>query len=243
MEVMYSLLPDLQAVHWEAGDGPTECSALLGQSFRSLDWLRLFHVPGYVDWYLSCDLSPAYELHRTALQLLQSAASGRWALKEPGHLLGLDALLDAYPDARLVMTHRDPRSTVASSVSLSRASQPNGLTRHLDTTDYWGRLWLRTLGAMVDSMMTFRARRPDVEIFDVAYERLVADPVGSVAAIYEHFGESLSREAEVAMAEHLASHPKGVHGRHAYSLDAADLSTQAVDARFAAYRRRFAELL
>ena len=96
---------------------------------------------------------------------------------------------------------------------------------------------------MVDRMMTFRARRPDVEVYDVSYERLAADPVGSVAAIYDHFGKSLSREAEIAMSDHLATHPKGAHGGHDYSLADTGLSTEDVDARFATYRRQFARFL
>jgi hypothetical protein len=239
MESTYAMVPALKAVHWEPGDGPTECVALLGQSFRSQDWLGLFHLPSYVEWYLGCDFTPAYDYHRLALQLLQSKAPGRWVLKAPAHLLALDELCATYPDARVVVTHRDPRRTVASSVSLSTTSIPDSLTETLTTGGWWGHLWMRMLGEMVDRLGAFRERRPEVDVYDLHYHDLVADPVGAVAGIYDHFGETLSAEAESAMRTYLADHPQGRHGRHRYTLDDAGLTVAEVDERFARYRAQF----
>ena len=90
MEQTYARVPALKAIHFEPGDGPTECVALLGQAFRSQDWVGLFRVPSYSAWlHGACDMRPAYAYHRLALQLLQSRAPGRWSLKAPGHLFAL----------------------------------------------------------------------------------------------------------------------------------------------------------
>ena len=118
VEFQYRMVPKLRAVHFEPGDGPTECVALLTQSFRAQDFFGLLHVPSFVAWYRACDLRPAYDYHRLSLQLLQSRAPGRWSLKAPGHLHALDALMAVYPDARLIVTHRDPSEVVPSSASL-----------------------------------------------------------------------------------------------------------------------------
>ncbi len=72
-EGIYSMVPALKAVHWEPGDGPTECVALLTQSFRAQDWHGLFKIPSWVEWFHACDMQPAYDYHRLSLQLLQSA--------------------------------------------------------------------------------------------------------------------------------------------------------------------------
>ena len=237
METTYAMVPSLKAIHWEPGDGPTECVALLGQAFRSQDWLGLFHLPSYVDWYLSADLEPAYAFHRQALQVLQSEAPGGWVLKAPGHLLGLDALVATYPDARIVVLHRDPLRTVPSSVSLSTTSTPNSLTNDLDTSGHWGAMWLRMLGEMVDRLADFRRRRPDVAIMDLHYADLAADPIEAVRSIHRHFGGDLSAEGEEAARRHLAAHPQGVHGEHRYSLADAGLTVAQVEDRFADYCR------
>jgi hypothetical protein len=73
----------------------------------------------------------------------------------------------------------------------------------------------------------------------VHYRDLVRDPVATVDRIYGHFGESLGDEAADAMREHLASHPQGKHGAHAYTLDDFGLDERAVRDRFAAYVERF----
>src|SRR5258706_14374172 len=56
------------------------------------------------------------------LQSLQwqapSRKGQRWVLKTPGHLMALDAVAATFPDATIVMTHRDPVSTVPSYCSM-----------------------------------------------------------------------------------------------------------------------------
>jgi hypothetical protein len=241
MEQTYARVPALKAIHFEPGDGPTECVALLTQSFRSQDWLGLFRVPSYSAWlHGGCDMSPAYRHHRLALQLLQSRAPGRWSLKAPGHLFALDALTAEYPDARIVVTHRDPHKTVASSASLSLTARPESLTRsRSDLHGYFGALWLEILGTMVDRLIEFRARRGDAGFADLHYLDFVRDPIAAVRGVYAHFSEALSGEAEAAMRRHLAASPQGRYGKHAYTGADFGLRRAAVDERFRAYCERF----
>jgi hypothetical protein len=238
-EAIYSVVPRLKAVHWEPGDGPTECVALLTQSFRAQDWHGLFRIPSYIEWFHACDMQPAYDYHRLSLQVLQSHAPGRWSLKAPGHLLALDALLTTYPDARVVVLHRDPARTVASSASLSATSRPDSLSS-ADFDGYYGSMWVDVLGTMVDRLIEYRGRMGDDRFLDLHYRELAADPVGAAGQIYRHFGETVSPEAEHRMREHLAAHPKGQYGSHAYTLADFGLREAEVRDRFAAYCERFA---
>lgn len=237
-EAIYSMVPALKAVHWEPGDGPTECVALLTQSFRSQDWYGLFHVPGYREWFHACDMKPAYDYHRLSLQLLQSQAPGRWSLKAPGHLLALDTLFATYPSARVVVLHRDPMKTVPSSASLSLTSRPDSLSNS-DVARHFPPMWLDVLGTMTDRLLDFREREGDRRFVDVHYTDFVADPVGTVAAVYAAFGEELSDEATTAMHAHLATHPQDRHGAHRYTAEETGLDPAAIRTRFAAYCDRF----
>jgi len=241
MEQTYARVPALKAIHFEPGDGPTECVALLGQAFRSQDWVGLFRVPSYNAWlHGSCEMRPAYAYHRLALQLLQSRAPGRWTLKAPGHLFALDALTAEYPDARFIVTHRDPQKTVASSASLSATARPESLTRsRSDPRPYFGALWLEILGIMVDRLIQFRAHRGDASFFDLPYRDFVRDPIGAVRGAYERFGDALSPAAEAAMRRHLAANPQGRWGRHRYAAEEFGLRREAIEERFLAYRERF----
>lgn len=243
-EAVYSMVPALKAIHWEPGDGPTECVALLTQSFRAQDFTGLFHVPSYLDWFQRCDMATAYEYHRLSLQVLQSSCPGRWSLKAPGHLLALDAMLAVYPDARVIVTHRDPIKTVGSSASLSVTSRPDSLTTDgfgaNDAATYFGRMWLNSLGEMTDRLMEVRDRRGDGSFHDVHFTEFVKDPIATVAAIYEAFGDTLSPEAESAMRAHLDGHQQGRFGAHRYSLDQFGLDEAQINERFSRYNERFA---
>jgi hypothetical protein len=240
---MDTLNPGFKAIHYEAPDGPTECVAVLAQDFKSLLWSVVAHVPSYDAWLLECDHTSAYDYHRSVLELLQSRAPGRWALKTPHHCLGLDALVARYPDARFVMTHRDPVTVMASLCSLARSL--SGTFTDVDHTASIASTWTTIAQTLVGRVMEWRDAHGDARFFDIAYADLVRDPVGVVGAMYDRFGDELSASAESSMRRYVAEHPQGEYGRHRYRADADGLDDLGLDAgeldeRFAAYRERFA---
>src|SRR5262245_21776391 len=109
MEMQQQLAPRLAALVPSTPTGPEECQHLMALDFKSHDFQALAHIPSYSSWLLDADLGPTYAYERRTLQLLQwGAPSNPWRLKCPSHLLWLDHLDGAFPDARFVMTHRDP---------------------------------------------------------------------------------------------------------------------------------------
>src|SRR5262249_12685529 len=113
------LLPEFKSIHHEPVDGPTECVVLFRQEFRSFCLESQWALPRWGKWFMDWDMAPAYAWHRRVLQVLQHQARGRWLLKSPMHGMALDALVATYPDARFVMTHRDPLQVIASTCSLA----------------------------------------------------------------------------------------------------------------------------
>jgi Sulfotransferase family len=122
--------PEFKTIHHDPVDMPVECAVLLGQSFMSLHLTTTFNLPSYMDALFDLDHTPAYEYHRLVLQLLQSANPGRWQLKSPVHLVDPWALAATYPDARFVLTHRDPVQIVASVCSLLHRRRLERLDPH-----------------------------------------------------------------------------------------------------------------
>lgn len=229
--------PDLRAIHYEHPDGPTECLAVLGQDFRSMGWGVMANVPTYADWLLSCDHSSAYAYHRRELQLLQWRAPGRWVLKSPQHCLGLEALTAVYPDARFVMTHRDPLTAVASVCSLVTT-----FARLFSDADHRAdiaRIWPRLAAAAVSRVSEFRDRHGDGAFHDILYADLVADPVATVRELYAFLGEDLTTQAEMAMADYAALHTQGRYGTHTYSPEDLGLDRRSLAGTFADYRHRY----
>ena len=108
-----SVAPDLKAVHPLKADVPEECTWLLANTFVSPYFLLYGRIPSYLDYLLGLDFEQrvrAYRYYRLQLQLLQQYHVARsWVLKSPAHLSALDSLLEVFPDACVVQTHRDPR--------------------------------------------------------------------------------------------------------------------------------------
>jgi hypothetical protein len=232
-----ALNPEFAAIHYEAPDGPTECVAVFAQDFKSLLWETLANMPTYGAWLARADLTSAYAYHERVLQVLQSDAPGRWTLKSPAHCFGLDALVARYPDACLVMTHRDPVAVVASVCSLVRSL--SGTFSDADHSAYITAHWTDVVADAIDRVADFRRREGDDRFVDVRYDDVVADPLGEVRRIYEDFGEELGDDAARRMAAYVDANPQGVHGRHRYTLDDLGLDRASLEERFDDYRAAF----
>ena len=244
VEFQMDMVPEMRAVHYEPGDGPTECVALLTQCFRAQDLAcGLFQSPSYLAWYRGCDFRAAYDYEKLCLQLLQSGgARGRWSLKAPGHMHALDDLLAVFPDARVVVTHRDPLKVVPSSMSLLLVTRPHALTNGRDeatTIAYYRQMWMDELSLMVERMQATRERLGEERFYDLQFRDFVQDPVAAVRRAYAHFDDELSPQAEAAMRAHLVQNPRGKHGKNPYTLEGYGLDPGEIRERFASYTQRF----
>lgn len=229
------MAPDFFAVHPVEADAPEEEVLLLDQSLLSTVPEATLRVPTFSAWLESQDQRPAYDTLRRLLQLLD-AGERRWVLKTPHHLEWLDTLLDVFPDAIIVMTHRDPVTTLASFCSMV-AHGRGVMSDAVDPAEIGGE-WLRKVGRMMDRALDTRSRRGGTFV-DVQYADLMRDPMGEVARIYAAAGQALTPEARAAMEELRTTQTQDKHGRHAYALADFGLTDAMVAERFSAYRHRF----
>lgn len=238
IEMLEALNPQMRVVHHEDAEGPTECITLLGQDFKSLTWEALANVPTYSEWLLGADYASAYAYHRRALQVLQSGGRrGEWTLKSPNHAIALPALAAEYPDAKIVLLHRDPTVLCASACSL--ISTLTGTFSDADHTAYIAAHWTDMLAESVARSDSFRASHSDHEIIDVRYADLVTDPLGTVERIYAACDREFGEPARGAMAAFIAANPKGRFGTHDYRLEDYGLDAGAITERFAEYTARY----
>jgi LPS sulfotransferase NodH len=190
--------PEFMGIHYSDATEPEECWRVLRQTGKSIGFESLAHVPRYSAWLAEQDWTDAYERHRRNLQLIGlNDQDKRWVLKNPSHLIALDALMTVYPDALVVMTQRDPVTSVASACSLSAEATDGHSTTFVGPT-----LGADQLGHLTRQWSAFWAARPaydEKQFFDVDYRGFVADPVGTVGAIYDHFGLTWSQDAQDAV--------------------------------------------
>lgn len=141
-------------IHWEEADDPTECVFLLGQDFKSAMIEAVAPIPEYSQWLRTVDFQPAYEYHKRALQLLQSKSPGQWILKAPNHASQIHTIKKVYPDAQIIVNHRDPITAVASTLSLFEAMYINNCTE-VDI-DYLREPYVPMSHALCTTIMRYR---------------------------------------------------------------------------------------
>lgn len=237
-ETLDKINPRVKIVQSEEPDGPTECISVLNQDFKSLAWEAVANVPAYGQWLRATDHRSAYDYHRLMLQTLQSGGvRGRWSLKSPHHAMRLDALHAVYPDARLVVLHRDPVVLCASVCSL--ITTLTSTFSDADHVAYIARHWTQMLEDSIEGIDAFQAANPDVKLHHVYYADLARDPLDTMRRTYQAFGDVLGGQALDAMTAHVESHPKGRFGRHGYDLAEFGLDADAIRERFSGYVSRY----
>jgi hypothetical protein len=210
------LLPGLDSIHYVRADSPEECILALGLTFNSLAFWTMFPVHGYLDWYLQQNNTlQKYREYRWLLQVFQSyEPERRLTLKAPAHGGNLEAILHAVPNALVVQTHRDPVTCVSSANSLL-------YTFHLAVTNELDvhRMATMTLGTykvLLKGNVAFRTAHPGV-VYDVFYDALVSDPIGTVQGIYTHFGLPWTDAYAAELQTFVQRNHKDRHGKHHYA--------------------------
>jgi len=238
LDGLLKLNPPLKAMHPFGATLAEECVALFMYDVRSLALETQAHVPSYGRWLEGADMTPAYAQHRLTLQTLQSRQpTQRWILKTPNHLWHLDAMLAAYPDARVIWTHRDPGPVVTSLASLVNAGQ-RLLTARSDPRPT-AEEWKGKCAFALRSAMAFDEKAEEGWCQHLHYDALMADPVEAVGVLYRSFGEEVGPLHTRRMRAFLEQRPPDVFGRHRYDPVDFGWTYAGLDAEFRDYIERY----
>jgi hypothetical protein len=239
---MATVVSGLDAIHHYHGRMPKECVSTMSLAFLSDEFTARYRVPSYAA-YLDglTSLRPAYEVHRVVLQILQRRfPRRRWLLKSPVHLRSPRTLMDVYPDARVVVTHRDPLTVLPSTTSLIA----NLRWAHSDHVDFAeiGRAQRDLLQRELDGLVTAcqDGTLDTTRTRHVRYEDFMTDPMGAIRGMYAPFGFDLDPVVEERMDRYLAERPKDALGTHRYSFADLHLNLDEERSRFEPYQRWFA---
>jgi hypothetical protein len=236
------LIPGFTAFHPLGARLAQECVRITGGDFRSMIFPTQYHVPGYNRWLLhEADLSPAYRWHRLFLQHLQSGhAADRWLLKSPAHLWHLSALRDAYPDAVVIHTHRDPLKVISSISALTHSLRQ--LTTAQTTVQLAAEQYADDIAVGLDRAVEAHRLEvfPKEQVVDLHFTQFVADPIGQLRRLYSEIGRDLTPEIELRMRDFLRAHPgDGGGGGTRYSFADTGLTEGKVRERTKGYVEEF----
>ena len=239
VEAVVAASPEAMDIHPWDFEGADEEILLVEHSFHSSVPESFMYLPSYSKWIEAQDHVPVYRDLLACLQYLQwqdPARNGkRWVLKSPHHLGYLDAMLEVFPDAMTIQTHRDPLQTVPSFCSMC-ASLSAPLTRKPDA-EAIGAHWAVKLARNLARSTAVADRCPE-RFIDLYFRDMVKDPIAEMERLYDFIGKLFSDQARADMQAHREADDHQANA-HRYSLADYGLSEERIDELFAAYIARY----
>lgn len=233
------LAAEFRTIHWMAPGEYDECIHVHAQDCLTNHFGSQASVPSYDAWFLTRDQLPAMRRLADNYRLVGARTSPErtWLLKNPSHLFNLDAILDTFPDARILITHRDPVATLPSVCNLLYAMRRRDGVTPNEPADI-GRREVRMWAAAVERLAAARARRPE-SFVDVMHADLLHDPIGVVVSIYGRLGLELSENVEIRMRRWIEDVAPTRRGARRVAPEDFGLAAPAIADRFREYRATY----
>jgi hypothetical protein len=206
---------------------------LLAIDFSTMYFDTFAPMPTWRQYYIDHDQRSHYTYLKTVLKVLQFLRGGdRWILKSPQHLEQFGPLIDTFPDATVLVTHRDPVSVVASMATMiAYTSRMN-----LDPIDVpaIGAYWADLLAVMLERCRLDRDLLPSDQSIDIRFDEFMADPFGTIDQIYRLADQPMDAPANSAITDYIDTHGRSRHGGLIYDLadfglDAGELRQRMID--------------
>lgn len=229
------MAPGFFAIHPVEYMAPEEDILLLDITFMSTTPEATMHVPSYAAWLEKTDQTYAYEYAARLLKLLQwQKPAVRWILKSPHHLEFLGLANKVFGSVRFLWTHRDPRVSIPS--FLSMMSHSRALFSDHVTLESVAEHWVRKSTFILEKGMEYRLAETGNNFLDIRYEDLVGDPLQELERIYGNIDEDLRQKFIRADNDN----PPMKYGKHLYSLEDFGLRREDIIDRIPVYEEFYA---
>jgi hypothetical protein len=231
--------PEILALHAFGACVPDEDHLMTEIVLLGDNLPALWRMPTYNRLRVAMDPFVAFQTLKMVLQNLQFRhRRERLVLKNPGYVLRLPQLLAAFPDARLIQTHRDPAKVVPSVAALVEAMR-RAASDSVAPIHKIARGNLDAFAAGVQHAIAYRQQAGlNSRVFDVHFRALIADPIGTVARLYAHFGLPLTDRARDAMQRWLNDPASRMPKGHRTLADCG-LDESMIDAAFGDYMAHY----
>jgi hypothetical protein len=236
--MLEAVMPEFKRMHEMTTWHVHEEIQILAIDFSTMLFETMAPMPTWREYYLAHDQRPHYEFMKTVLKACQFLRGGdRWILKSPQHLEQFGPVIDTFPDATVLVTHRDPVSVMVSMGTMIAYSARMSLDP-IDPSRI-ANYWADRLETMLNAAMNDRDLLPDAQSMDVRFDQFMADDLGTVRRIYELADQPMDAAAEAAMAEYGATHQRDRHGKVIYDPAQLGLDVARRRADMRDYSERF----
>lgn len=232
------VLPHMNAIHEMYPDHVHENIEFQSMDFSSyaIEWRA--RMPRWSRYYFEHDQTPHYAYEKKMLQALTwMRGPNRWITKSPPHMENLVPLHTVFPDATVVITHRDPIAVIQSALTLlaywdrlrrTEADLP-GLAEH----------WIWRIEQMLRAAVRDHDTLPQNQIVDVIFHEYMADQEGLIRRIYQTADLEYTPEAQERIRGYIAANKRGRHGAVQYDLGKFGVNVGELRERLQFYYDRF----
>jgi hypothetical protein len=212
------LNPWMQSIHPMAPAAVEEELAWLSAALHHSIYESQWHIPAYSDWSEARDPAPIY---REMARILRTDAATRGVadkprvLKVPAFAEDLATLLAQFPDARLVIAHRERDAVLRSAISLAA----NQMAMQSDTCCLAAieARWQHKI-ALRETRMAAALAGWQGPVARLDFDELGADWESAIARCYAELGLTLTPTALAAMRKQMAASETGHHHAHSAQL-------------------------
>lgn len=241
-----ALVPYMAAMHEMAANDIHEDNELLFMDMNCYNWEFSARLPRWTDHYLAHDRTVSYAYEKKVLQVLAwqrgvkpgEPGRRRWLLKSPQHMENLRAIEAVFPDATMVITHRDPVDVLRSLTTMLGYSDRTRRDR-IDPPAL-ARLWSGRIEKLLRECVAQRDAFGPEQSLDVLFHDYMADQRGMARRIYALAGLDLPPGTEARLLGYLTENPRHAHGKVHYDLEGVfGVDVAALRQRFSFYYQRF----
>ena len=241
-----ALVPHMAAMHEMAANDIHEDNELLFMDLNCYNWEFSARLPRWIDYYHSHDRAVSYAYEKKVLQVIAwqrgvkpgEPGRRRWLLKSPQHMENLSAIKAVFPDATMVITHRDPVDVMRSLTTMLGYADRTRRTS-IDPPAL-ARLWASRIECLLRECVTQRDAFGADQSLDVLFHEYMGDQEQTARRVYALAGLDLPPETEAKLLGYLSENPRHAHGKVVYDLEGVfGMSVADLRRRFAFYYDRF----
>lgn len=239
LSVQDMIMPLFKNMHDMSPGHTHEEIELMGMDFSMMLFENYALLPAWRDYFVSHDQTEHYRFLKRCLKALQwLRGPERWILKSPQHLEQLPQLLEVFPDASFVLTHRDPVSVTVS--LLTMLSYSARLSRNPVRTDDIADYWVDRVERMLRGCVNGVSCLPEGRTSQILFHEFMADDIATVGHIYARAAHPMTSEIEAAMQSYMRDNPRGKYGQIEYNLEQDfSLDSASLYERYRFYTDRF----
>jgi Sulfotransferase family len=226
--------PDAQLGHAAETFEPEEDTFWSDHCLLTPAFNRYVSIPSYLEWMATQDMGHYFRELKKALQYFQWQRIGspdkRWLLKSPIYP-GLEPLIvETFPDASLVMTHRHPYEIVGSGCRLQSAMFPAFTHQPIDY-----HALVPGIGGMLTGHVHMRKDHPEINILDIKSIDGNQSIMSTLASIYDFIRLPMSAHARANIMQWESDNPMHKKGAFVYTLEQYGVEKKEIDEGFADY--------